>query len=129
MNYSNVVNKIDKLLTGWNKRCLTPIGKITVIKNLAISKLNHIIMACPVGRKGHIKQLENKFYAFLWDNKPDKVKRINVTPNYQKGGLKMINLESFVKAMKVTWKKASAVTKFKMGYIISKSMLSNQKTA
>ena len=51
----------------------------------------------------YIKQLENKFYEFLWNNKPDKVKRINITQNYQKGGLKMINLEYFVKAMKGTW--------------------------
>ena len=55
MNYPNVVSKIDKLLTGWNKRCLTPIGKISVTKNLAISKLNHIIMACPTGRSEYIK--------------------------------------------------------------------------
>ena len=51
MNFSKVISKIEKLLTGWTKRCLTPIGKVTVIKNLAISKLNHIIMACPWGRQ------------------------------------------------------------------------------
>ena len=103
MNYSNVVSKIDKLLTGWKRRCLTPIGKVTVIKNLAISKLNHIIMACPLGRMEYIKQLENKFFVFLWGDKPDRVKRINITQSYQKGGLKMINLDFFVKAMKSTW--------------------------
>ena len=88
-----MVSKIDKLLTGWNKRCLTPICKVTVIKNLAISKLNHIIMVCPMGRTEYIKQLESKFYAFLWGNKPDRVKRINITQSYQKGGFKMINLD------------------------------------
>ena len=103
INFPNVLSKIDKLLKGWNKRCLTPIGKITVIKTLAVSKLNHIIMTCPVGRSEYIKHLEYKFYAFLWSNKPDKVKRINVTQSYQNGGLKMINLEYFVRAMKCTW--------------------------
>ena len=103
INFPNVLSKIDKLLKGWNKRCLTPIGKITVIKTLAVSKLNHIIMTCPVGQSEYIKQLEYKFYAFLWSNKPDKVKRINVTQSYQNGGLKMINLEYFVRAMKCTW--------------------------
>ena len=103
MNYSNVVSKIDKLLTGWNKRCLTPIGKVTVITNLAISKSNHIIMACPEGRTEYKKQLKSKFYAFLWGDKPDRVKCINITQSYQKGDLKMINLDLFVKAMKCTW--------------------------
>ena len=103
MNYSKVISKIEKLLTGWTKRCLTPIGKVTVIKNLAISKLNHIIMACPLGKTEYIKQLESKFYAFLWGDKPDRVKRKNITQSYQKGGLKMINIDFFVKAMKSTW--------------------------
>ena len=44
INFPNVLSNIDKLLKAWNKRCLTPIGKITVIKTLAVSKLNHIIM-------------------------------------------------------------------------------------
>ena len=65
MNFSKVVSKIAKLLTWWKKRCSTPIGKVTVIKNLAISKLNHIIMDGPLGRTKYIKQLESKFYAFL----------------------------------------------------------------
>ena len=56
-------------------------------------------MACPVGGK----QCESKFYAVLWGDKPDRVKRINITQSYQKGGLKMINLDFFVKAMKFTW--------------------------
>ena len=102
MNYSKVVSKIDKLLTGWKKRCFTPIGKVTVIKNLAISKLNHIIMACPLGRTEYIKQLESKLYAFLWGDNLDRVKRKNITQSYQKGGLKMINIDFFVKAMKST---------------------------
>ena len=56
-----MISKIEKLLTGWKKRCLTPIGKVTVIKNLAISKLNHIIMACPLGKTEYIKQFGSKF--------------------------------------------------------------------
>ena len=71
---------------------MTPIGKI-----------NHIIMTCPTGGTKYIKELEKKFYAFLWEGKPDKIKRINLTQNYQKGGLKTINLGLFIKAIKSTW--------------------------
>ena len=49
INFPNVLRKIGQLLNGWNKKCLTPIGKITVIKTLVVSKLNHIIMTCPIG--------------------------------------------------------------------------------
>ena len=102
-NYTTAMNKIDKLLTGWSKRRLTPLGKIAVIKSLAVSKLNHLIMTCPIGKNSYIKQLESKFYHFLWEGKPDKIKRANITQTYVQGGLKMINLENFVKAMKCTW--------------------------
>ena len=103
INYPKVVTKIEKLLNGWNRRRMTPIGKIIVIKTLAVSQLNHIIMTCPTGGTKYIKELEKKFYAFLWEGKPDKIKRTNLTQNYQKGGLKMINLSLFIKAMKSTW--------------------------
>ena len=39
----------------------------------------------------------------MWGDKPDRVKRRNITQSYQKGGLKMINIDFFVKAMKSTW--------------------------
>ena len=49
INFPNVLRKTNVLLNRWNKRCLTPIGKITVIKTLAVYKLNHIIITCPIG--------------------------------------------------------------------------------
>ena len=64
INYPKVVNKIEKLLNGWNRRCLTPIGKITIIKTLAVSQLNHIIMTCPTGGTKYTKELEKSFMHF-----------------------------------------------------------------
>ena len=60
-------------------------------------------MTCPLGKNSYIKKIEQIFYHFVWDNKPDKIKRIIITQNYCNGGLKMINLEQFVKALKCTW--------------------------
>ena len=74
INYPKVINKIEKLLNGWNRWCLTPVGKITVFKTLAVSQLHHIIMICPTGSTKYIKELEK--------SKPDKIKRINLTQNY-----------------------------------------------
>ena len=65
--------------------------------------LTTVIETCPTGGTKYIKELEKKFYAFLWEGKPDKIKRINLTQNYQKGGLNMINLGLFIKAMESTW--------------------------
>ena len=35
-------------------------------------------------------------YDFIWDSKPAKVKTGILTMDYEKGGLKMIDLETFI---------------------------------
>ena len=43
------------------------------------------------------------FYAFLWNGKGDKVKRKIMINDYTNGGLKMLDIASFNKALKVVW--------------------------
>ena len=47
MNYKTTIPKIFALLKQWNRRRLTPIGRVTVLKTLVIPKLNHIFIAIP----------------------------------------------------------------------------------
>ena len=103
INYIPAINSIEKLLNLWRHRYLTPIGKITVIKSLALSKLNHLFMALPSPGKEILKQLEIKFYKFIWSGKPDKIKRNILTKHYTDGGLSMIELDTFISAIKITW--------------------------
>ena len=42
-------------------------------------------------------------YDFIWDSKPAKIKRDILTMDYEKGGLKMIDLEIFMKSLKIGW--------------------------
>ena len=41
-NYTDKIEEIKKMLGGWFLRYLTPYGKITVIKSLALSKLSRL---------------------------------------------------------------------------------------
>ena len=43
------------------------------------------------------------FYKFIWNGKPDKIKRKTVTKSYLDGGLKMIDIKYFLAALKITW--------------------------
>lgn len=45
------------------------------------------------------------FYCFVWKNGPVKVKRNILTQNYDKGGMRMVDLNNFCKAMKINWLK------------------------
>ena len=69
------------MLHVWHKRYLTPIGKIAVVKTLAISKLNHLFTSVAFPNKHILKEFETVFFNFIWDGKPDKVKRTTITKN------------------------------------------------
>ena len=47
-----------------------------------------------------LKKTNSLLYSFLWDDKPDKIKRETICQDYQQGGLKMINIYHFEKALK-----------------------------
>ena len=42
-------------------------------------------------------------FEFLWNHKPDKAERKTICGDYSQGGLKMVNIFLFEKALKITW--------------------------
>ena len=98
-----MIQSLQKLFHQWNKRYLSPLGRITVIKTFALSKLNHLFLSLPLPDKKYMKQIESMFYKFIWDNKPDKIKRTTLTKDFLHGGLNMIDLTNFASGMKITW--------------------------
>jgi hypothetical protein len=42
LNYDDKLGQVEKILKSWSKRNLTPFGKVTVIKTLALSKLTYL---------------------------------------------------------------------------------------
>ena len=78
---------MEKLLSGWLYCHLSPFGKVTVIKSLALSKLSHIALVIPTPSKTMIKRIEKIFYNFLWNGKSDKVNRNDLKLPIEMGGL------------------------------------------
>jgi hypothetical protein len=63
-------------------------GKITVIKSLALSKLVHLLTALPILAQSRLNELTSLFYNFIWNNKPDRVKRnVTLIGDITQGGL------------------------------------------
>ena len=91
------------LFKQWNKRNLTPIGKITVVKSLILPVLNHLFIALPNPSIEIIKDIEDMLYTFIWKSSVNRVKKDIMQKEYQEGGLKMINIHSFILALKSTW--------------------------
>jgi hypothetical protein len=47
-------------------------------------------------------------YKFLWSGKKDKIKRLTMIADYSNGGLKMLDLKSFIIAQRIMWIKRLA---------------------
>lgn len=62
INYESKLEDIRKLLNCWSKRILTPFGKITVIKSLALSKISHLILSLPNPSVDIVKRLQGMFF-------------------------------------------------------------------
>ena len=103
-NFEDKIIKIDKMLSNWSYRYMTPFGKITVIKSLGLSKLSHIALVLPDLNKDMIKKIEKIFFKFLWGTgKSEKVKREDTKIPVKFGGLGMPDVAIFWKAFKFSW--------------------------
>ena len=109
-NLEPKIKKFEKCLQQWQHRKLTLMGKIVVIKKYALPKLIYPLTSLPNPPKDAIKRLEKLMYNFLWDGKPDKIKRETITQDYEHGGLKMIDIETFIWSLKAGWVKRLAHT-------------------
>ena len=84
------------------KRNLSLLGKILIIKTLIIPQFTYIASST-VLNKQYVDQLEKEIYNYIWDGKKDKVKRNSLIADYEKGGLKMIDVKSYFNTLKVKW--------------------------
>ena len=96
INYKSALQNVLKEIRKWNYRYLTPFGKITVIKSKILSKCTHLFFSLPQSET-FLDTLNSKLFEFVWEGKPDKVKRSTMCTNYLKGGQKMVNVKTMKK--------------------------------
>ena len=102
-NYEEKLREIRNLLIQWSKRILTPYGRITVVKSLALAKINHLLLALPNPSEKIVTELNTLFFRFIWNGSIDRVKRDISIKKYSEGGLKTVKVEHFMDALKISW--------------------------
>ena len=102
MNYHQTLQDIKRDIKKWSSPYLSPFGRITVVKTNILSKCIHLFSSLPRSDNFQ-KQLNQILFKFVWDGKPDKIKRTTICHDYLEGGLKMINIKKFEQALKVSW--------------------------
>lgn len=84
LNFKEKISNIEKMIKQWNRRALTPIGKITVIKTILISQLNHLFIMLPNPSDKYIQQINDTLYAFIW-NGTSKINKNVLVKDYMEG--------------------------------------------
>ena len=92
LNYPKKLEVIKRLINQRSKRILTPIGKITIVKSLLISKLIYLFMALQDPQDKFMSELKTLLFKFAWGNKPDRIARDTLCQPYVHGGLKMVDI-------------------------------------
>ncbi len=103
-NFAEKFDKFTRALNMWKPLDLSTKGKITVIKNIAMPILLYATSNLTVPND-FVKNINNVMYSFIWRNGPDKIKRNTLIAKVKNGGLKMVDIESMMKAQKVMWAK------------------------
>lgn len=105
LNYVPRLSRIKHLLQLWSLRDLTPIGKVLLLKTFAISQLVFLFMVLPNPPDHYLNELNKLFFNFIWNSKPDKVKRSVLCNGKANGGLNMLDVYTFATSLKTRWVK------------------------
>ena len=103
-NFFDKLDSLKKTLNMWSQRDLSIVGRINIIKTLALSKLVFIcsVMSTP---KDFSKEVNRFVFDFIWNHKPAKIKKTTLFKQKTAGGLDMRDFSLFDKALKLNWVK------------------------
>ena len=99
LNFKKRLKNMKNLLSAWKCRSLSIKGKITVINTLAISPLLYLANVIFVPPQV-ITEVKDSIVDFLWDGKPPKIAYNVLIQSIKKGGVKLIDMQSKIKALK-----------------------------
>ena len=110
-NYTKVKDKIKALIRKWKPYHLSLRGRITIAKTKLISQITYIsIVLTPNSATiAEMQSLINNFIMGIESQNKHWINKDIMYTHISKGGFGMIRLESFIKAIKVSWIKRYSV--------------------
>ena len=103
-NFLEKITKAQKICNMWRQRDLTLYGRITIVKTLGLSKLISS-SACLPTPPYVVTMIDKLVSAFVWNNKPPKIKRGTMIGPKEKGGLDLPDYDSIRKSLLAAWTK------------------------
>jgi hypothetical protein len=70
LNFRKKIIDVSKILKSWQHRKLTLLGKVTIIKTLALPKLINLLTSLPNVKQSLCNDLNKLVFNVIWDGKP-----------------------------------------------------------
>ena len=102
VNYEAKITKAKSWVNIWNRRDLTVLGKVTIIKSLIYSQFSYLAIPLIKPPKSLIKSIDTLTFHFLWGCKRDKIKREVIKRQVVEGGLGLFDFSEFLTSLKIT---------------------------
>ena len=74
-----------------------------LVKSLLLPKLTHVLTSLPKPALDFTKRLRTEMFHFIWGGKTDRLRRLSICRPYDKGGLAMVEIDTWIDALKATW--------------------------
>jgi hypothetical protein len=84
-NYNPILTKMENIINIWKRRNLTLYGKVAIIKAHLQSQLVYQLSVLPSPLSSFMKRIQKILFKYLWNNKPDKIKRTVIYNSREEG--------------------------------------------
>ena len=102
-NLDKLLSKCQSILATWRHRGLTTIGRICIVNTLVSSLLSHKLAILPYPPPEFFKKYKTIILDFIWNKRRHKIRYEKLIQDYDNGGLKLIDTEAKMIALKAKW--------------------------
>ena len=103
ININGKIPQMMHLIQSWSRRNITPLGRITVLKSLILSKITHILISLPAPNEVTFKNIEICVYISFGKVVDMRCQKVTFYRDIKSGGLNMVNIRDFESSLKLTW--------------------------
>ena len=104
-NYIPLITKIEKIITCWETRDLSLLGKILVINTLVALQFVYKMTVLPTIPEHVVSRIEQLIVKYLWNGKKAKISLSVLQRSGTEGGVKLIDLRLRDMSLKISWAK------------------------
>ena len=101
-NYNPIVEKVTQLVDRWTKLPISMIGRVNVLKMSILPKFLYLFQSIPLAPpSSFFPSLRKLFSNFIWNNRRPRLRLSLLYLPYDRGGLKLPNLEWYYWAAQI----------------------------